>query len=109
MADEQGLRELSECLGRYNIYGIDKSTGLEIIKGVAAKLKAMGWRSPEEVKALILDEHEQHSDDVEWDREKVARQLYVMDCGEEWLDEAQECELEEYRRKADKLKEKLAD
>ncbi len=37
-----------------------------------AKLKAIGWKSPEEVKELILDEHNQHADDVKWDREKVA-------------------------------------
>ena len=35
-------------------------------------IKAMGYKSPEEVKELILDEHNQHADDVEWDREKVA-------------------------------------
>ncbi len=59
----------------------EKFTIKDVAEAQVAKLKAMGWKTPEEVKELIQDEHNQHSDDVPWDREKVAdyfsRKRYV--------------------------------
>ncbi len=45
----------------------------KICKGTG---RITNYKSPEEVKELILDEHEQHQDDVKWDSKKVAEHLY---------------------------------
>ena len=82
MADEQELKDIieqtfAEVAGlsikeHKNVLG-DK---WKYINAVIAKLKALGWKSPAEVTGLILDEHNQHADDVKWDREKVFEALY---------------------------------
>ncbi len=66
MADNKLLSYIDKLLAEHGVFDV----GCEIL----AKLKALGWKSPEEV-AMV--EGYSKVGMVKWDREKVARAFYV--------------------------------
>ncbi len=88
-----------------------------VAKAQIAKLKDMGYKSPEEVKELskhiakrtgqVTRLAAELRECVKWDREKVARKLCPDKAGWDANDRDVYVDHEKYRKQADQLKEKL--
>ncbi len=84
----------------------------DVVPIILAKLKAMGYKSPEEVKGLvkgIMDVYEEDGALVKWDREKVAELCFscnYLTSSTSWS-EAKKAETERAYEQADQLHKEL--